>query len=197
MTLYRLNLKLTQELFTVESCFEIALRNKIDVHYTSLKGPDWLRDSGLPGGMFSRPNCGKTPYIIIEGLRRLPYYSHSKLIAEMELGFWRYLFASHQFRAGGQTLLHIFPSKPVSTPALRYDHNFVFGELEQINNLRNRMAHHEPVCFSNAHPRKDTAYALRHYNLMITFFNWMQIDEGALLYGLDHIVPVCKKIDAL
>ena len=30
MTLYRLNLKLSQEFFTVISCFEIALRNKIE-----------------------------------------------------------------------------------------------------------------------------------------------------------------------
>jgi hypothetical protein len=30
MTLYRKNLKLTQELFTVISCFEVALRNAIE-----------------------------------------------------------------------------------------------------------------------------------------------------------------------
>ncbi|HOY11794.1 MAG TPA: hypothetical protein PLY70_01585, partial [Saprospiraceae bacterium] len=30
MTLYRKNLELTQELFTVVSCFEVALRNAID-----------------------------------------------------------------------------------------------------------------------------------------------------------------------
>ena len=65
----------------------------------------------------------------------------------MELGFWRYLFANHKFRAGGQTLLRIFLSKPLSTPTLHYDHNFVFGELEKINNLRNQLAHHEPVYF--------------------------------------------------
>lgn len=35
MTLYRKNLSLCQELFTVISCFEIALRNKIDRHYTA------------------------------------------------------------------------------------------------------------------------------------------------------------------
>ena len=48
MTLYRLNLKLSQELFTIVSCFEVALTNAIDRHYTILKGPDWLIDSARP-----------------------------------------------------------------------------------------------------------------------------------------------------
>jgi hypothetical protein len=30
MKLYRLNLKLSQEMFTIISCFEVTLRNKID-----------------------------------------------------------------------------------------------------------------------------------------------------------------------
>ena len=33
MTLYRLNLRLSQEMFTIISCFEVALRNAIDTHY--------------------------------------------------------------------------------------------------------------------------------------------------------------------
>ena len=35
MTLYRLNLRVSQEFFTVISCFEVSLRNTIDRHYTS------------------------------------------------------------------------------------------------------------------------------------------------------------------
>jgi len=38
MTLYRKNLHLSQELFTVISCYEIALRNAIDRQYTSQYG---------------------------------------------------------------------------------------------------------------------------------------------------------------
>lgn len=115
----------------------------------------------------------------------------------MELGFWRYLFANHQFRVCGQTLLRIFPAKPVSTHTKQYNHNFVFAEIEKINNLRNRLAHHEPVCFVNSSSVKDMAYARTHYNLIINLFNWMLIDEVALFYGLDHINAICDKIDAL
>ncbi|MHA4811525.1 Abi family protein [Flavitalea flava] len=137
MALYRLNLKLTQELFTVISCFEVALRNKIDQHYSKKVGIDWLRDSVLPGGMFNNRHCGKTPSILLDALRKLSIYSHPKLIAEMDFGFWRYMFARHQFYVGGQTLLTIFPAKPKSTFAIKYDHNYVFSRLEKINLLRN------------------------------------------------------------
>lgn len=197
MTLYRLNLKLSQELFTIVSCFEVALRNAIDRHYTILNGPDWLRDSARPGGIFSNRQCGKTPYIISEGERKLTVYTHPKLVAEMDFGFWRYMFARHQFHSGGQSLLAIFPSKPISTPTHHYNSNFIFSELEKINNLRNRLAHHEPVCFQIGAHIKDTNYARQSYNLILQLFAWMNIDEASLLYGLDHINEICDKIDNL
>ena len=51
-TLYRKNLKLSQEIFTIISCFEVALRNKIDVHYTYLYGSEWLSHFIERGGRF-------------------------------------------------------------------------------------------------------------------------------------------------
>ncbi|MHA4739614.1 hypothetical protein [Dyadobacter sp. MSC1_007] len=124
-------------------------------------------------------------------------YTHNKLVAEMDFGFWRYLFAQPQFRAAGQSLLHIFPAKPTSTPAIQYNHTFIFNELAKVNNFRNRIAHHEPVCFVPGHPVKDTINARQHYALVLQLFNWMQINESALLYGLDHINAVADKIDSL
>lgn len=43
MTLYRYNLKLSQETFTVISCFEVALRNAIDNQLSANLGADWLK----------------------------------------------------------------------------------------------------------------------------------------------------------
>lgn len=115
----------------------------------------------------------------------------------MDFGFWRYTFARHQFFAGGQSLLAIFPAKAISTRTSRYDHNYIFTELEKINSFRNRLAHHEPVCFLSGHPIKDTAFAHHHYALMCRLFKWIQIDEAALLYGIDHITSILKNIDSL
>ncbi len=45
MTLYRYNLKLSQEMFTLISCFEVSLRNRIDREMQVNFGADWLRIS--------------------------------------------------------------------------------------------------------------------------------------------------------
>ena len=196
MTLYRKNLHLSQELFTVISCFEVALRNSINRHYSSLYGNSWLRDSISTNGIFNNLNCRRAKEVIVKALTKLSnYYTHSKLLAEMDFGFWRYLFAQPQYLAGGQTLLRIFPSKPTSSQATQYNHTFVFNQLEQINTLRNRIAHHEPVCFLPGQPVINTIYARQQYNRILQLFQWMNIDECSLLYGLDHITAVCNEID--
>lgn len=195
MTLYRKNLQLTQELFTVIGCFEVALRNVIDKQITLSLGNDWLKDGAMPGGVFDTPRCRLTRENINDAIGKLHTYSHYKLIAELGFGFWRFMFAQNQFNATGRVLLKVFPSKPTSTSIIQYNNTYIFNQLAQLNELRNRMAHHEPICFFPGQPIKNTTYARQHYNLILQLFQWMQIDEAALLYGLDHINTVCNDID--
>ena len=198
MTLYRKNLHLSQELFTVISCFEVSLRNAIDKHYLTTLGVNWLRQSAVPGGIFNNYNCRLTATNINDAVQKLSVnYTHNKLVAELGFGFWRYMFASHQYLAGGQTLLSIFPAKPISSATVQYNARFVFNQLANLNDLRNRIAHHEPVCFLPGNPVKDTTYVRQQYGLVKQLFQWMTIDEAALLYGLDHINSVCNQIDSL
>ena len=198
MTLYRKNLSLSQELFTTVSCYEIALRNAVDRVYAVQHGADWLFNSAQIGGIFDNPSCNQTKRVILKAITDLgSLYTHAKLLAKMDFGFWRYLFAQPQFFASGQILLQVFPAKPRSTPVIQYNHTYIFHQLEQINNLRNRLAHHEPVCFLPDQATKNTIYARQHYHLILQLFQWMNIDEAALLYGLDHIHAVCNEIDSL
>jgi Abi-like protein len=200
MTLYRKNLQLTQELFTVISCFEVALRNAIDAVCCAVFGNDWLRIGASIGGVFDTPRCFYTQKSIndaINILNRNNSYSHNKLVAELGFGFWRYMFAQNQFNATGRILLRVYPAKPVSTPTVQYNNTYIFNKLAELNDLRNRMAHHEPICFLPLQSVKDTGYSREHYALVRQLFQWMQIDETSLLYGLDHIIDVCDEIDNL
>ncbi|MEY4011212.1 MAG: hypothetical protein RIT22_336 [Bacteroidota bacterium] len=197
MTLYRKNLQLTQELFTVISCFEVALRNAIDTTTTIALGNDWLKNAAAQGGLFDSTKCRLTKDNINDAINKLHTYSHYKLVAELGFGFWRFMFAQNQFNATKRIVLRVFPSKPTSTPDIQYNNIYIFNQLAQLNAIRNRMAHHEPICFLPGRPIKDTAYARQHYALILQLFQWMQIDEAALLYGLDHIITVCNEIDSL
>ena len=136
MTLYRYNLHLTQDVFIVISCFEVALRNAIDAHLVPLLGEEWLKDSVQPNGIFSGNDFRETRKIIERAYNKLMSngtYSHSKLLAEMEFGVWKYMFSAKQYRATG------------------------------IQSL----------------------------------FAWMNIDSRTMLYGLDHVLTTCRKINAL
>ena len=73
----------------------------------------------------------------------------------------------------------------------------IFGELDYINKLRNRIAHHEPICFSKNPVSIDTQYIHNRYNRIMELFRWMGIDGASLLYGLGHIDNACNQIDAL
>ncbi|MES2386844.1 MAG: CAAX protease [Bacteroidota bacterium] len=197
--LYKSNLLLSRELFTVVGCFEVALRNRIDRLFISRYGNDWLRDSAAAGGMFDNQDCVKSKELISSSYRKLGTlnYTHAKLIAEMDFGFWRYLFAGPQYIAAQRCLLQVFPFKPRSTREITYNQRFVFLLLGEINSLRNRLAHHEPVCFILGQPIKNTAYSRRNYNLIIQVFSWMGINGQVLLDEVADIVSICNEIDAL
>ena len=200
MTLYRYNLQVSQEMFTIVSCFEVALRNAVNNTLIRNLGADWLRDSSIRGGIFDDPNMVKTRDIIYNAYRKLQLsrsYSHDKLLAEMEFGIWKYMYSPRQYLATGQVLLGIFPQKPRSSRAIQYNQRFFFNALDRVNSLRNRIAHHEPICFPIRQAIIDTSYIESIYNLIHDLFMWMGIDSNSLLYGLDHVQQVCAKINRL
>ena len=193
-------LRLAQELFTIISCFEVSLRNAIDEKLVPILGSEWLKDSVMPGGIFTTPKLKKTYNTIIYSYNKLDSqgeYSHSKLIASMDFGMWKYMFSPLQYQLTHQSLLGIFPYKMRSTPSCHINHTYFFNELDKVNTLRNRIAHHEPVCFYLQDPVIDTTHIMTEYQKIQTLFAWMGIDSQSMLYGLDHVQKVCDKINEL
>ena len=43
----------------------------------------------------------------------------------------------------------------------------------------------------------DTSYVINEYQKIQTLFSWMGIDSRSMLYGLDHVLAVCNKMNAL
>ena len=194
--LYRYNLKISKEMFLIISCFEVALRNKIDNEMKKTFGNDWLRDSILENGIFySDPRVIKTK-AIIESIYVELYengsYTHSKLLTEMGFGVWKYMFNNAMYSHSGKCLLGIFPNKSKSSATTQYNNTYVFNELDKINILRNRIAHHEPICF-NKPANIDTSKIKNCYDSIMALFSWMNINHRNLFYGLDHIADLLEK----
>lgn len=115
----------------------------------------------------------------------------------MDFGMWKYMFSPLQYNLTCQSLLNVFPNKQRSTPHLHINRSYIFNELDKINTLRNRIAHHEPLCFPTSQNVIYTGYIRGEYRKIQTLFSWMGIDSRSMLYGLDHVINVCDKIDDL
>ncbi|MDE6513304.1 MAG: Abi family protein, partial [Muribaculaceae bacterium] len=166
VVLYRANINVSLQMFAIVGAFEVALRNAINTAMTEKYGSDWLRDAILPGGIFDVPQCRDHARIIrssYEKLIRQKNYTHTHLLSKMEFGVWKYLFSSPQYRATGRILLGIFTNRPSSSRYVQYNNTFIFNELDHVNSLRNRIAHHEPICFSTGLANITTDYIADSY----------------------------------
>ena len=194
LSLYRANIRMSQAFLAIVGIFEVVLRNKIDLHYKTQfpATPEWLLASTLPGGFLTRNGCQNSMYKIARIYADLgSTYSHDKLLAELNFGFWKFMFAGRQFQAGGSTLLHIFPELPP-----RCNQSFIYHKLDRINSIRNRVAHHEPICFGEGNVI-GTAYARAHFQEIIDIITYMRINSKQLFYGVDSIITEANYIDTI
>ena len=197
VTLYRYNIQLSQVMFAIICHFEVALRNAVDTVLSAHLGKEWLKEAAAPGGIFDTKATRVDYNNIMKSYRELQKQGRSKLLASMEFGFWKYQFAPAQFGRTNKRLMKVFPNKTRSTANTKYNISYIFNELDKINTLRNRIAHHEPVCFSTKSNEIYTDYIVNEYDKIRVLFGWMGINSRELLYGLDHVRLICAKIDRL
>lgn len=192
MALYRANMRLSTEMFSILCLFEVALRNAIDIHYRGRLGNNWLFDAAHPGGFLHAVGCEKSLEGVKKGIANLGgSYTPDKAVAELTFGFWTYQFASKEFAAAGSTLLNILPGRPFGT-----NHTKVFKKLAGIIRIRNRIAHHEPICFAPT-GSISTVYAIQKYNQVLEVLQWLGINAQSFLFGVDGFQREKQYIDKL
>lgn len=193
LTLYRHNVKLCQKFYGVLNIFEVVLRNAIDEHFkTYFADPGWIKNQLLPGGMLETHPQKAVVEKTIQDLVKKGRYTNDRLVSSVTFGFWTYLFTKKPFAAGGKTLLQIFPAK-----AHGLGQRAVYNELQAIKDFRNRIAHHEAICFDDT-GAKNTRPAKDSYALVIKYVQFLGYPESHLYYGLD-VLPdkILQKIDTL
>jgi hypothetical protein len=109
-------------------------------------------------------------------------YTHDGLITKLSFGFWTHQFAKKQYAASGNSLLNIFPNRPVGV-----SQKIVFQDLMRINDIRNRIAHYEPICFDKDTGIVSTTIVLHRYDLIRDLLYWLGCNVRSILYGIDGV----------
>ncbi|MBQ7639893.1 MAG: Abi family protein [Bacteroidales bacterium] len=193
MILYRCNISLCQKFYPLLNVFEVVLRNAINAHYKRVfSDSDWIRHQLAPNGMLENHPHKNAVERIIRNLDDKGFYSSDKVVSSMTLGFWIHLFSRRPFALGGQSILRVFPQRDKGL-----GQRVIYNELKTLKTFRNRIAHHEAICFD---PRgvKSSAQALANYLLLTKYARFLGYDEALLFDRLDTN-PYCllKEIDNL
>ena len=198
LNLYKLNEDLSMSFGPILSHFELALRNRIDLHYSAKQSDaEWLLHSVQPGGFLSHPSSSNTARLILDAHKELGVsYTHGKLVANLSFGCWRYFFGREQYKHGGYSLYQIFPRFTLSTTPSANPSPFwaelqaqdkLFKWLFEVNKLRNRIAHHEPICFDNAIQLSSAKYARERLYLILLLFEKLDISIEWIAPRVAHI----------
>jgi hypothetical protein len=145
--LYERNTALSEALYGVTQAAEIAVRNAIHRVLSVPHGLMWFEAVGLEGPQLDKVLNAK--YELDRNGRAL---TPGAVVAELNLGFWTSLVSTRYEKQLWVPHLHkAFPhalrtssGKPGAAPS-PISRAEIFDQLESVRNLRNRIAHHEPI----------------------------------------------------
>jgi hypothetical protein len=140
ITLYRWNASTAAAFWEVLGHGEVILRNAM---HDQLAVQHQRR--GDPGEWFDDPRRVLTPAALddvrVARRRAGTGATPGKVVAELSLGFWRYLLARRYSATLWPAIVHAFPHRPRRGDAQRTLESHVID----LHQLRNRIAHHEPL----------------------------------------------------
>lgn len=139
LELYDWNAKISAELGATLGHLEVLLRNAMHQELTAWSAarfdePHWYLDPGHILGPETRADIAKARSRAVRGQRP---ETPGRVVAELSLGFWRYLLSRQYDRSLWHPCLH--------RPFGRRPRHLVHDAVARLHEARNRMAHHEPM----------------------------------------------------
>lgn len=193
--LYRANLALSGALYTVLSNFEISLRNAINTQLSIHFGDsDWIINQQT--GYMADPKLDnsvlrykfvhkKKINNTLKNIRKKRITPTSGMvISDQTLGFWVSYFEKKTYAAiGGHSAINpIFTNLPPNTKR-----SAIYDRLEKIRMLRNRIAHHEPICFAKGTNNFNLTETEKTYELIYELLGWMDSDLKKWVKKTDQV----------
>lgn len=137
---YRKNLLLSKNAYIPLSILEIALRNALNDHFSTVISPNWHQNPFLTPGARTKITDAIT---LLKN--RKEAITKEKIIAELNFGFWVNLFQKpYQNHLRTKDLQHIFPNMP-SKEIMILTREIIYKKLDHIRGFRNRIFHYEKV----------------------------------------------------
>lgn len=152
LALYHWNLQLSSAFFVPLQICEVSVRNSIVTAIEGTYGANWPWERGFEISLRNPPRS-YSPRRDLVGLRHLP--TSGKIVAELKFVFWEKMFThGHDSAIWNAHFRTAFPNAdPNGTiQALRREGN---NALFKIRDLRNRIAHHEPIFRRNIQEEYD------------------------------------------
>jgi hypothetical protein len=190
MQLYRYNLRLCQRFYGVLNLFEVILRNAVNEHYMAYySDSDWIVNQTGTDKILAHD---KDEIKQIEAdYKKRGIYNNDKMVSALTFGFWTYLFTKKNYRKGGKTLLKIFPNK-----AKGKNQADIYLDLTHIREFRNRIAHHEPICF-DGNGNICTDFARKHYQLICDYIGYFGQNPNDVISWAETPDFILDKIEKL
>ena len=143
LELYAWNAQVSAALMAPIHFCEVAIRNAVADALSAAHGDRWPWDAGFIRSL-PNPSIGYNPRADLIAARN-GKATPGKVIPDLKFIFWQTIF-TRRFDAGlwNHHLHTVLPHADISQ-SIEEIRALVYGELEQLRKLRNRIAHHEPI----------------------------------------------------
>lgn len=140
LELYVWNAQLGAALLNPIAACEVVIRNAIDEALTAAYGVSWPWNNGF---YLSLPTEGRTN--LLKARNKPSSTSTGKVIAELSFGFWENMFTTaFDPMLWTPYLATVLPNLPAGM-TVPQGRGHVRNKMKKMRDLRNRIAHHEPL----------------------------------------------------
>lgn len=156
---------------------EVVIRNAVSDALEALYGPRWPWSATFERSL-PDPRSGYSPRRDLQSARRSAPTT-GKVIPELKFVFWQKMFTGrYDNRIWDQHLRRAMPNLDPAKPVATLRHS-IYGDLERVRLLRNRIAHHEPIFARALADDYQTILALVKYRCTVTAA-WMDSNQTAM-----------------
>ena len=146
-TLYLWNMQVSSAFFPWLSVAEVVLRNRIHLALSTVHGSEWPWANGFERTL---PQAKSHGFSLLEELQNTRKKHErglqtGKVIADLKFAFWQQMLKKNQESPlWDRHLFTAFPNLD-RTLSIRDNRKTVYQCVDKIRELRNRIAHHEPI----------------------------------------------------